>query len=82
MSIDTDGLDPRPAGLPLYPWGEAYINPPGHPCKGFAPLHAWLPSIAHTHTHTTDREKQELALFFFSLDPNSSRSDCSYPLSI
>ena len=29
-------------------------------------------------THTTDREKRELALFFFSLEPNSSRSDCSY----
>ena len=79
-SVDTDGWDQIPVGLPLYPRGVGLYKPPEHTCKGLASLHVWLPSIAHT--HTIDREKQVLALFFFSLEPHSSRSNCSYPFSI
>ena len=74
-SVDTVGWDQRPAGLPLYPRGVGLYKPPGAPMQRVRIQDS-------TRTHTIDREKQELALFFFSLDPNSSRSDCSYSLSI
>ena len=74
-SIDTDGWDQIPAGLPLYPLGVGLYKPPGAPMQR-------VRIQGSTRTHTIDREKQELALFFFSLDPNSSRSDCSYSLPI
>ena len=73
--VDTDGWDQFPVGLPLYPRGVGLYKPPGAPMQRvrtsaeFASKHS---------THTIDREKQELALFFFSLEPNNSRSDCSY----
>ena len=73
-SVDTDGWDQSPAGLPLYPRGVGLYKPPGAPMQR-------VRTQDSTRTHTIDREKQELALFFFSLDPNSSRSDCSYSLS-
>ena len=76
-SIDTDGWDQIPAGLPLYPRGVGLYKPPGAPMQRVG-TSACLASKHSTRTHTIDREKQELALFFFSLEPNSSRSDCSY----
>ena len=77
-SVDTDGWDQFPVGLPLYPRGVGLYKPPGAPMQrvGFQ-----CASKHSTHTHHRYREKQELALSFFSLDLNSSRSDCSYSLS-
>ena len=49
---DTNSWVLHPARLPLYPWGEAYINPPGHPCKGFR----------HIRTRPDHRGRRELAL--------------------
>ena len=72
-SIDTDGWDQIPAGLPLYPRGVGLYKPPGAPMQRVR-----IQDSTRTHI---DGEKQELALFSFSLDPNSSRSDCSYSLS-
>ena len=33
VNTDTDGLDPRPAGLPLYPWGVGLYKPPRAPMQ-------------------------------------------------
>ena len=41
-SIDTDGWDQIPVGLPLYPRGVGLYKPPEHPCKGLATEHSWL----------------------------------------
>ena len=70
VSVDTDGWDQFPAGLPLYPRGVGLYKPPGAPMQRVG--------FKTQHTHHRDREKQELALFFFSLEPSSSRSNCSY----
>ena len=32
-SVDTDGWDQSPAGLPLYPWGVGLYKPPGAPMQ-------------------------------------------------
>ena len=32
-STDTDGWDPHPAGLPLYPWGVGLYKSPGTPMQ-------------------------------------------------
>ena len=76
--VDTDGWGQFPVGLPLYPRGVGLYKPPGAPMQRVG-TSACFASKHSTHTRTIDREKQELALFFFSLEPqNSSRSDCSY----
>ena len=60
--VDTDGWGQFPVGLPLYPRRVGLYKPPGAPMQRVRIQDS-------TRTHTIDREKQELALFFFSLDP-------------
>ena len=63
-SVDTDGWDQRPAGLQLYPRGVGLYKPPGTPMQRVDPIEF----------HTPYREKGDLALPFFFLSPNISRS--------
>ena len=52
MTIDTDGLDPHPAGLPLYPWGVGLYKPPRAPMQRVPPIR----------TRPDHRRRRELAL--------------------
>ena len=54
---ETDGWDPRPARLPLYPWGVGLYKPPRAPIQRV--------DLIEFHTHL--ERKGELALPFLFL---------------
>ena len=53
-STDTDGWDPRPAGLPLYPWGAGLYKSPGTPMQRV--------DLTEFHTPHIDKRRASLAL--------------------